>query len=672
MQISAQPVSSRPTSRGEQGYALLIVMTFMGIMLVLFAAMMYDTISNANMTKRNNQYQASQYAAEAATEKILAQMTHDFEFGAFTNTGSYYASTFVPDQTVDESDWPIKYTFSDTNNSSTNQISANIGPESTYTVPLTSQYQGLRGYEQTVTLTATATPVNGVAVPAQVTETIEFAFIPLFQFAIFYNMNLEIAAAQTLGIVGPVYSNGGIWSGSTTITFENQVSAVGLATNETDDPFCAGYTGSGSSTYSMAGQPTSGNDTLTMPVGTSNNPATVEAIINIPPSTYQLGTAPAFTTNGLVYFANAADLFITNAASGTNWGSLYPEGNPTIIYYQDVHEAPNYETWVTNDYYLFQNRVGSTIVNYQTNYVPNFLPTNNLSSFTWTGYPPGTNSLFFAGYSFLTNTIFYDWREGYNGGSGPPKTVQAVQMDLIKFNTWLSNSNVNGGAFYNSICSLPTHKSHAIDSAYIYNDVPLTSSTLPAVRMVHGGEMPSDDNPWGFTMATAMPIYVWGDYNATNSSGSSLSQNNTVYTEPAALMGDALTILSDNWSDTNSLAHHSGGPTASQTTIDAACLEGIVESNTNNAASDAHGYSGGVENFLRTLENWSSVSLWYNGSIVVMFPSQYATNCWQQTGGYYTAPSRHWAFDTNFQMDAGLPPLSPESQGVIRGTWSNQ
>ena len=140
-----------------------------------------------------------------------------------------------------------------------------------------------------------ATPSSGVAVPATINESLQFAEIPLFQFAIFYNMNLEIAAAQTLSIVGPVYSNGGIWSGSTAITFQSSVSAVGLATNSANDPFCSGYSGSGQSTYSMAGQPTSGNDTLTMPVGTNNNPASVESIVNLPPAPYQIGTSGAMS-----------------------------------------------------------------------------------------------------------------------------------------------------------------------------------------------------------------------------------------------------------------------------------------------------------------------------------------------------------------------------------------
>ena len=61
--------------------------------------------------------------------------------------------------------------------------------------------------------------------------------------------------------------------------------------------------------------------------------------------------------------------------------------------------------------------------------------------------------------------------------------------------------------------------------------------------------------------------------------------------------------------------------------------------------------------------------MWYNGSIVVMFPSQYATNSWQQTGNYYTAPNRKWAFDTNFEAQVGLPPMTPQAKGVIRANW---
>ena len=103
---------------------------------------------------------------------------------------------------------------------------------------------------------------------------------------------------------------------------------------------------------------------------------------------------------------------------------------------------------------------------------------------------------------------------------------------------------MNGGQYYNALCDSPTHKSHPIDSIYIYNSVPLTSTTLPAVRLVNGGMLPLHTAPKGFTVATAMPLYVLGNYNVSNTLGSSIGQNSTTYTWPAALMGDAITILS--------------------------------------------------------------------------------------------------------------------------------
>jgi hypothetical protein len=535
---------------------------------------------------------------------------------------------------------------------------------------------GLYGVAGVQSATNLASPINWAGVPSNSgAESVSLPAIdsqqffrvalvmPLFQFGIFYNLNLETALAQTFYEAGPVFSNGGLWSGSATITFASSVSAVGVATNTTSDPFCAGYTGSGKSTYSISNQPTSGNSPLTpFSFDASLNPSSAEAFINLPPTNYPMGTSAAYTINGQLYLANDADFFLTNSPTGTNFGSLFPAGNNMALYYQDGFGFGSYLTWVTNDFYFFSNYLAGTSHVYATNFVRGFFLTNNLSGFKWTNNPTGTNQLLYASYSFLTNTLFYDAREGWYGGTGPAKAVQAVQIDVQKFSRWLTNSIPNGGSAYNNLSV--KDKGHPIDSIYIYNAVPLTSTTLPAVRIVNGGMLP----PYAFTLATAMPLYVWGDYNVSNSFGSSISQNSTVYTEPAGLMADAITVLSDNWSDASAANRFSGGPPAATTTINAACLAGIVESEPHNTASDADGYSGGVENYFRLLENWNEVSkqsLYFNGSIVAMFPSQYATNCWQQTAGYYTAPNRSWAFDINFFSPSGLPPLTPTVTGYI-------
>jgi len=157
---------------------------------------------------------------------------------------------------------------------------------------------------------------------------------------------------------------------------------------------------------------------------------------------------------------------------------------------------------------------------------------------------------------------------------------------------------------------------------------------------------------------------VEGDYNVQTAGRSPLlGSHDTANTYPAAFLADSITVLSSNWSD----AYYSGTSLTSRkpanTTINAACLEGIVPSYGGN-------YSGGVENFLRLVENWSGYTLTYNGSIMVMFPSEYATNIWPGTGSVYNVPTRNWAFDTNFEVQADLPPLTPQFRTVIRDAWA--
>jgi hypothetical protein len=288
---------------------------------------------------------------------------------------------------------------------------------------------------------------------------------------------------------------------------------------------------------------------------------------------------------------------------------------------------------------------------------PDVMVTNSI---TTNGAVRVTNT--FAFYSFVTNVAFYDYRES--------ATVQAVQINVTNLDLWVANTNYftnslgifPAGNYYNSLkTSGSTEISpQSIDSIYVFSSVPRTASQLPAVRVVNGSRLP----PSGLTVATPEPLYVLGNYNiTTNGSQTSTTLGDTTNTSPAALMGDAVTILSPNWSDSYSSGTPITGRTAASTTINAATLEGIVPSN------GAH-YSGGVENFLRLLENWGGKTLTYNGSIIVLFPSQYATGFWPNTGTVYNPPNRAWGFDLNFNNASLMPPLTPKIKGMIRGSWS--
>jgi hypothetical protein len=160
-------------------------------------------------------------------------------------------------------------------------------------------------------------------------------------------------------------------------------------------------------------------------------------------------------------------------------------------------------------------------------------------------------------------------------------------------------------------------------------------------------------------VATARPLYVLGDYNQYNPTN--LGTTNTSTTRPASLVADAITILSDNWSDANSGADVSAR-IATKTTVNAAFLTGVVETTLGQ-------YSGGMENFPRFLETWGPVVITYNGSMVKMFPSLYATNAWGKNN-VYTPPTRNWSYDLNFDDPTKLPPKTPSVLKMIRGQWT--
>ena len=122
---------------------------------------------------------------------------------------------------------------------------------SNYFAPVGSQFAGLSGYILPCTITSTATTSNQTySVSATVQQVVHATLIPLFQFAIFYNMNLEIDPGAGMTLTGPVYSNQGIWSGTPNVSYKSTVAAVQnvfyLATNGTStDPWMTGKTDSG-------------------------------------------------------------------------------------------------------------------------------------------------------------------------------------------------------------------------------------------------------------------------------------------------------------------------------------------------------------------------------------------------------------------------------------------
>ncbi|HEY5044003.1 MAG TPA: hypothetical protein VIK53_18680 [Verrucomicrobiae bacterium] len=443
--------------------------------------------------------------------------------------------------------------------------------------------------------------------------------VPLYQFAIFYNLDLEINPGAAMTVVGPVHSNGSIWatgagSGTSRLVFSSTVDAVGTISNVPSplDPQNVGRSGNVLYTFTD-NNPLANYNPLTFAFGTnpSTDPTSFLAILQSPPpSLAPPNYTAAYSVTGLAYLQNAVDLIVTNAANGTN-GTL---GTNIMVYYQNPNNVPNYLIQV--------------------------LPDVTSTNITGSGSSKATNIIY--AYSYVTNVSFYDYREG--------KTVQAVQIDVAKLNSWLTNTSATGGIQYDNLnLGGGAGKGHHINSIYVFNNVTQTPSQLPAVRIVNGQKLPVN----GLTVATPQPLYMLGNYNnTTNGSTFSLTVGDTTNTVPSALMCDAITILSGNWSDSFNPSTPLSSRTPADTVVNAAVYTGIVLSN------GTH-YSGGVENYFRLLENWAGNIVTWNGSMTALFPSQYATNFWQPTGNYYNAPTRRWGFDLNFTNLNKLPPLTP-------------
>ncbi len=76
------------------------------------------------------------------------------------------------------------------------------------------------------------------------------------------------------------------------------------------------------------------------------------------------------------------------------------------------------------------------------------------------------------------------------------------------------------------------------------------------------------------------------------------------------------------------------------------------------------GTDGGVHNFLRLLENWGGAGLFYRGSLVSLFYSEYGTGTFKCCSEVYSPPTRNFSFDSDFQNPNNLPPGTPMLQDI--------
>ena len=177
-----------------------------------------------------------------------------------------------------------------------------------------------------------------------------------------------------------------------------------------------------------------------------------------------------------------------------------------------------------------------------------------------------------------------------------------------------------------------------------------------ALKLVNGaaGNLPSP----GLTVTSENPVYIQGNFNA-NSSGFGSSH------AAAAVMADAVTLLSNAWNDANSFVNpdNPSNRSASATWYRVAVIAGkglMFPYPSWNPSFRDMGSDGGVHNFLRYLEDWTGDTSHYRGSLGSFFYSRQAVGTWKCTcQNVYLPPTRDYQFDTDFLTPALLPPNTP-------------
>lgn len=456
-------------------------------------------------------------------------------------------------------------------------------------------------------------------------------------FALFYIDPLEIHPGPKFTITGAVHTNSDLWTGHDTLTFGDKVTYGGswnvdFMTGDNTHPETP------STPTFLAGLPPSHIDPYEMPTaGSVSNANTADGYREIiePPVT---GTTDPYASQR--YWDQAGIVIeVSDNPSSTKDGWDGVPGHDLVKLYT-VDSSSGVKTALTNGelYKLFS--------------------------------APGV---------ITTNQTIQDNREG--------ASVRVASLDISKI---VSSGGSGNPTYLHPGSKFGTGASNQIAPiVYMYN-TSATPSSRRAIRVTNGEKIPTA----GLTVTSNNPVYIQGDFNTggngttnnnvpsnnpsnLNADGTYVDPSNppnsyaSGYTRaPAAVLADAVNILSNNWSDSNSTASLSSRP-ATPTTVNAAIISGIVPTNINNDGD----YSGGAENFPRLHEDWTNKSLTYYGSMVELWTSTSANNSqatgeWHYGGNIYNAPARNWFYDSNFKTNR--PPGSIMAMVVTysKGRWT--
>ena len=558
----------------KNGFALpaaLGVMILLSVLVVtVFANSMASFRSGVTDLGKSRTY----YAAEAGAESAMAQLSDALE------------DAVLDAQELTMISAPTLQGFSFDSFSVTK-----IGDVETERIT-DGPFAGLYSRTQEVEIHSEATDVNYNSSAVMITAKAQA--IPIFQFGVFYDKDLEITNGPALYFAGSVHSNGNIFLSSNNQFFEDVVTTPNNVYHDRKDKHGV-------------------KDGVWIDDATSTDVKLNFDSRDTPdPNTFRTKSDDRFD-NRLKTNAYDVDSLKVPLPDGMDAATVMEErdaGDGTL-------ERQAKFSW-KSDWYI---TIPLGTVALENNLCAQMISVRDDPSKTLPNVPTCKNIF------KLNYDKWYDGRE--------LRYVDVLDIDMDELFLWAGTDD--------------TRITNILYINFTGNSQdPNGDGTYPIVRLIKGATL---GNP--ITVATKHPLYVEGNYN-------------TGVWQPAALVGDAITFLSNIWNDAEHQNPTVIKPNATNTTVWAAVLAGHSGTPCDHEVPGCGAtspYGGGLENFPRFLEKWSGKTLTYRGSLVSLHFAQQATGLWG--GGYYSPPARDWEFDTRFEDPENLPPGTPVVGNVI-------
>jgi hypothetical protein len=591
--------SATPTAiRDRRGFALeatLIVLVLVGLTIGLAATWVISITRGAATDYRGSRVS---YAAEAGADAVMAQLELAMEDGVISN--AELGALTLP--TLDG------FTFED--------MVVTRDPLGAEVRPINSgPYSGLFAITLPIDIAIAArdaTNNRGSVVVAVTAQS-----IPLFQFGVFYEGDLEIHNGPRMDFEGWVHTNSNLYLSSDNTYFASRITTPGSVFWQRK-----AYSERLNGVYinNEAGTPVRLDfDSRSIPVD-ANFRSRSESKFNSRLMTKAHGVAPL----RLPLPTGMAPIELIRPRSAAD--------NPQAQAVKFAWKADWYIDLVLADPVALKNG-------------DNLCSTGNLRGAAVSIRPVGRSLPDLTDckkiFRFRPNA-FRDGREDIG--------VDLLDVDVGALRTWIGSSTQRETNIIYVTFSQPSP------------NPPNGGRDYPAVRLVNAARLP---NP--ITIATSAPVYVKGDYNSTG-------------WQPSAILGDAVTFVSTNFdetlsgvacgSDTNACSgtytKRGASPAGGMMKVYAATAAGHSPTPCDWQSCGNQAYGGGLENFPRFVEGWGGTTVLYRGSLVSLFPSvQAARHNWQWRG-YYDAPNRDWKFDLRFQDPDNLPPGTPTVGNVFQ------